>query len=131
MSHGHHDDEKMYQSWVEVLGWMKEFASEHNATFEKESDFPDFIYRMERAYDLPTTVMAASLSDRRGEPFLTASISPRHAEMKHVELRVPGGQIHYHAHYVEGKGLALEGKIALTKAKLFSIAERANTALAR
>jgi NADH-quinone oxidoreductase chain 15 len=131
MSHGNHHDEQLYQSWVELLGWMQEYARENKVSFVKESDFPDFIYRMERAYDVPTTTMAASISDGRGEPFLFASVSARHAEMKHVELRIPGGQVHYHAHFVEGKGLALEGKIALTKAKLYSIAERANTALAR
>lgn len=130
-AHDHHHDEMLYKAWVQVLEWMQQYAAENGVQFTKESDFPDFIYRMERPYEIPTTVMAASLSDGRGEPFLLASVSPRHAELKHLSFRVPGGHIHYHAHWEEGKGLALEGKIPLTKERLYGMADRAKTALAR
>lgn len=83
-AHDHHHDEMLYQAWVQVIEWMKEYAAEKGVQFSKESDFPDFIYRMERPYDLPTTMMAVSLSDERGEPFFFASVSPRHAKLKHV-----------------------------------------------
>lgn len=129
-AHDHHD-EMLYKSWVQVLDWMREYAADKGAGFVKESDFPDFIYRMERPYEVPTTIAVASLSDERGEPFLMAAVSPRHAELKHISFRVPGGQVHYHAHWEEGKGLALEGKIAVTKEKLYSMADRARSALAR
>lgn len=131
MSAPDHHDEMLYQSWVQVIQWMKEYAAEKGVRFEKESDFPDFIYRMERPYEVPTTIMAASLSDERGEPFFFASVSPRHAELKHVAFRIPGGHVHYHAHWEEGKGLALEGKFTVTREKLYSMADRARLALAR
>lgn len=126
----YHHDELLYQAWVQVLDWMRQYAQEKNCRFEKESDFPDFIYRMERPYELPTTIMAASLSDHRGEPFLTAEVSPRHADLKRIGFRVPGAQIHWHAHYHQPQGLLLDGKLALSKEKLFQMADRASQALA-
>jgi len=131
VAHNHQHDEMLYQAWVQVMEWMKEYASEKGVQFTKESDFPDFIYRMERPYELPTTIMAASLSDERGEPFFFASVSPRHAELKHVAFRVPGGHVHYHAHWEDGRGLVLEGKFPLTKERLFQMADRAKNALAK
>ena len=129
--HDHHHDEMLYKAWVQVLDWMKGYAAEKGVQFTKESDFPDFIYRMERPYEIPTTVMAVSISDARGDPFFLASVSPRHAELKHISFQVPGGHIHYHAHWEEGKGLVLEGKIPVTKEKLYTMADRARKALAR
>lgn len=130
-AHDHHHDEMLYQAWVQVIEWMKEYAAEKGVQFSKESDFPDFIYRMERPYELPTTMMAVSLSDERGEPFFFASVSPRHAKLKHVAFRVPGGHVHYHAHWEDGKGLVLEGKFSLTKEKLYQMADRARAALVK
>lgn len=132
MSSGHDQhDEMLYQAWVQVLEWMQQYAALKGVRFEKESDFPDFIYRMERPYEVPTTIMAASLSDEQGEPFFFASVSPRHAELKHVAFRIPGGHVHYHAHWEEGKGLALEGKFAFTKERFYSMADRARAALTK
>lgn len=130
-AHDHHHDEMLYQAWVQVIEWMKEYATEKGVQFSKESDFPDFIYRMERPYELPTTMMAVSLSDERGEPFFFASISPRHAKLKHIAFRIPGGHVHHHAHWEDGKGLVLGGKFPLTKEKLHQLADRARTALVR
>jgi hypothetical protein len=69
-------ERELYEAWVELLGWMREYAREKGVRFEKEADFPDFIYRMERPYDLPTTIMTASLSDALGEPFLLGRCLP-------------------------------------------------------
>jgi hypothetical protein len=127
----HHHDEMLYKSWVQILEWMRQYAAENGVQFTKESDFPDFIYRMERPYELPTTIMAASLSDGRGEPFFFASVSPRHAKLKHIAFRVPGGHIHHHAHWEDGKGLVLEGKFPVTRERLCQMADRARVAVAR
>jgi hypothetical protein len=123
-----HHDEQLYRSWLELIGWMRGYATEKGVRFEKEADFPDFIYRMERPYEVPTTIMSASLSDGRGEPFLICSVSPRHVEMKHIALRVPGGHIHWHAHH-DGKHL-VAGKIALSHERFVQMADRAYQALA-
>ncbi|MEJ2289801.1 MAG: NADH-quinone oxidoreductase subunit 15 [Deinococcales bacterium] len=51
-------DGAFYQAWATLLQWMRDYAAEReDARFEKEADFADYIYRMERPYDLPTTVM--------------------------------------------------------------------------
>ncbi|MER3603305.1 MAG: NADH-quinone oxidoreductase, partial [Thermus sp.] len=65
---GYEHEKALYEAWVELLSWMRAYAKEKGVRFEKEADFPDFIYRMERPYDLPTTIMTASLSDALGEP---------------------------------------------------------------
>lgn len=78
-------DKAFYAAWAELLGWMREVAeAREGVRFEKEGDFPDYIYRMERPYDLPTTVMSASLSLPDGRPVLLAYASPRHAVFKEV-----------------------------------------------
>ncbi|AEB11514.1 NADH-quinone oxidoreductase subunit 15 [Marinithermus hydrothermalis] len=123
MSENH--DKALYEAWVEVLDWLKAYAVERGVRFEWEADFPDYIYRMHRPYDLPTRVMTVSLSDERGEPFFLADVSPRHAKLKQISFRVPGGHLHWHAHYEEGRGLVLGGKIPLTKEKLYQLADRA------
>jgi len=115
-------ERELYEAWVELLSWMREYAQAKGVRFEKEADFPDFIYRMERPYDLPTTIMTASLSDGLGEPFLLADVSPRHAKLKRIGL-------HLHAQYEPGKGL-VTGKIPLTKERFFALADRAREALA-
>lgn len=128
MSAGHSHDQLLYKAWVELLGWMRDYANDKGVLFEKESDFPDFIYRMERPYELPTTVMAVSLSDHQGTPFFLAEVSPRHAQLKRIGLRVPAAHLHWHAHWEEGHGLVLGGKLPLNKAKLYQLADRAREA---
>lgn len=73
MSHAH--DSALYAQWVELLGWLEAEAATRGLGFEKVADFPDYIYRMERPYDLPTTVMSVSLSDQ-GQPLLVAGSAP-------------------------------------------------------
>jgi hypothetical protein len=118
-------EEQIYQAWVEILSWMRAYAQEHGVRFEKESDFPDFIYRMERPYDLPTTIMAASISDSRGEPLFLAEISPRHAELKRIAFRVPGAHTEWEATWDAERGLLLEGKLPLSRERLYQMIDRA------
>ena len=81
------NDTAFYAAWAELLDWMRAIADETDGIrFEKEGDFPDYIYRMERPYDLPTTVMSASLSLPDGRPVVLAYASPRHAVFKEVVL---------------------------------------------
>ncbi|MGQ9510744.1 MAG: NADH-quinone oxidoreductase subunit 15 [Thermaceae bacterium] len=126
---GHADDRALYEAWAELLAWMREYAKAKDVRFEKEADFPDFIYRMDRPYDLPTTIMTASLSDALGEPFLLAEVSPRHAKLKRIGLRFPRAHTHLHVHYEPGKGL-VTGRVPLTKERFFRMADTARQALA-
>ena len=103
---------------------IEDYAAERDvARFEKEADFTDYIYRMERPYDLPTTVMSASLSDASGEPVLLVNASPRKAVFKEVVLHP------YESHAYrkltlgpDGEGLA-EGKRVFTKQMLYRLAD--------
>jgi len=78
-------DKAFYDAWAKLLTWMREIADAREGVhFEKEADFPDYIYRMERPYDLPTTVMSASLSLPDGRPIVLVNASPRHAVFKEI-----------------------------------------------
>lgn len=123
----HLPDSALYTQWVELLGWLDEEARARGLTFGKVADFPDYIYRMERPYDLPTTVMSVNLS-ADGQPVLVAAVSPRHADLKAVSLRLMGGSKHWHLH-AGTRGL-LEGKRPFTRERLAIIlngAERGMT----
>jgi hypothetical protein len=112
-------DKAFYAAWAELVQWMREIADARDGVrFEKEGDFPDYIYRMERPYDLPTTVMSASLSLPDGRPVLLANASPRHVVFKEVVLH----PVDSHAYRTlslakDGQGLA-EGKRPFTRAQL-------------
>ena len=79
-------DRAFYAAWNELLGWTRAFAERRDdAVFVKIADFPDYIYRMERPYDLPVIIMSACLArprDRR--PVLMLNASPRQAVFKEV-----------------------------------------------
>lgn len=94
----HAQDERLYTQWVELLGWLEAEASTRGLGFEKVADFPDYIYRMERPYDLPTTVMSVALTVG-GQPLLLAAVSPRHVDLKGISLRLMGGSKHWHLEY--------------------------------
>ena len=111
----HASDSALYAQWVELLGWLQEEAAARGLSFEKVADFPDYIYRMERPYELPTTVMSVSLS-AGGQPQMVAAVSPRHADLKAVSLRLMGGSKHWHLH--AGDGGLLEGKRPFTRERL-------------
>ena len=117
-------DKAFYQAWKELLDWMKEYAGNHEAAmFEKEADFPDYIYRMERPYDLPTTVMSASLSDNQGNPVLLISASPRHALFKEVTLHPFESHSYRKLSYSPEKTALVESKRVFTKTMLFELAD--------
>ncbi len=110
---------KLYGQWVELMNWMGEYAKNNNLRFDKESDFTDYIYRMERDYDLPTTVQSVSLGLPDGTPIMLASVSPRHEPIKGIHLRLMGAHQAWHLH--EHDGHLLEGKRAFSKERLFGI----------
>ncbi len=113
-----------YVSWAELLGWMQEYADgKDKAMFEKEADFPDYIYRMERPFDLPTTIMSASLSDNDGNPVLMLSASPRHAVFKEAVLHPFESHTYRKLKYSEDKKGLVEGKRLLTRQMLFDLAD--------
>ncbi|MEF2279482.1 NADH-quinone oxidoreductase subunit 15 [Deinococcus sp. YIM 134068] len=111
----HATDGQLYAQWVELLGWLEAEAAARGLAFQKVADFPDYIYRMERPYDLPTTVMSVALTTG-GQPLLVAAASPRHVDLKGVSLRLMGGSKHWHLH--AGQRGLLEGKRPFTRERL-------------
>ena len=117
-----HSDFAIYDRWLEVLGWMQQYAAKHGLRFDKESDFTQYIYRMEREYSLPTTVQSVSLGAPDGKALLIASVSPLHEPLKAIELRLLGGARHWHLH--EHDGHLLEGKRVFDRLKLELLLEK-------
>lgn len=118
-------DMAFYAAWHELLGWMREYASTREGViFEKEADFPDYIYRMERPYDLPTTVMSASLSDPEGNPVLLLNASPRHTVFKEIVLHPFDSHTYRKLKWSPNKGALTEGKRVFTKEMLFELSDR-------
>jgi NADH-quinone oxidoreductase chain 15 len=117
MSTHAHSDAALYTSWLTLLDWLTEEAAARGLFLTKVADFPDYIYRMERPYDLPTTTMSVSLGRQEdGQALLLASVSPRHVDLKGVSLRLMGGSKHWHLH--AGDSGLLEGKRPFTRARL-------------
>jgi hypothetical protein len=118
----HVSDTVFYQQWVQLLEWMREWAQEKGFRFDKESDFTQYIYRMERDYSLPTTVQSASVGMNDGTAVVIASVSPPQDPLKGIHLRVMGGHLEFHLH--AGENGLLEGKRAFGKERLGLILER-------
>ena len=117
-------DMAVYRAWAELLDWLREYAEgKEGVIFEKEADFPDYIYRMERPYDLPTIIMSASLSDTEGHPVLMVSASPRHAVFKEVTLHPFESHTYRKLTYSPEANALVEGKRPFTKAMLFKLAD--------
>lgn len=117
-------DTAFYEAWNKVLGWMREYADKHaHARFEKEADFPDYIYRMERPFDLPTTIMSASLSTLSGSPVLLINASPRHALFKEIVLHPFESHAYRTLTYSPDKRALTEGKRIFTREMLFRLAD--------
>ncbi|MBS3968231.1 MAG: NADH-quinone oxidoreductase subunit 15 [Truepera sp.] len=118
-------DKAFYHAWSELLSWLREYAEAHEGViFEKEADFPDYIYRMERPYDLPTTVMSASLSLPDGKPVLLVSASPRHALFKEVILHPFESHVYRKLTYNPELSALAEGKRPFSKERLVELADR-------
>ncbi len=116
------NDFAIYERWLELMSWLQEYAKSHNLRFDKESDFTQYIYRMEREYTLPTTVQSVSLGLENGKPIFIASVSPLHEPLKHISLRLLGGARHWHLH--EHDGHLLEGKRVFDRLKLTGLLEQ-------
>ena len=117
-------DNALYRSWLTLLGWLDDEATKRGLLLTKVADFPDYIYRMERPYDLPTTTMSVSLNrpapdGSAGQALIVAAVSPRHVSLGGVSLRVMGGSKHWHFHAHHGE--LQEGKRAFTRERLGSI----------
>lgn len=119
-------DLDFYNAWNNLLNDMRDYANGHvhkGVIFEKEADFPDYIYRMERPYDLPTTIMSASLSDHEGHPVLMVNASPRHALFKEIILHPFQSHTYRKLKYSPEKKALVEGKRPFTKEMLFALAD--------
>ncbi len=120
-------DEKsqaFYRAWAELLEWMREYAAANEGVdFVKQADFTDYIYRMARHYDLPTTIMSASLSNPSDQPILLVSASQRASVFKEVVLHPFESHIYRKLTLAkDGAGLA-EGARKFTKEMLFTLAD--------
>lgn len=111
----HASDAQLYAQWTTLLSWLQEEAHSRGLGFEKVADFPDYVYRMERPYDLDTTIMSVSISEA-GKAVMMAAVSPRHVDLKHVSIRLMGGSKHWHLH--AGEEYLLEGKRPFTHERL-------------
>jgi NADH-quinone oxidoreductase chain 15 len=118
----HANDAKLYTQWVELLGWLSDYATRNKLRFDKESDFTKYIYRMERDYALPTTIQAVSLGLPDGTPIILASVSPLHEPLKSIHMRLMGAHQEWHLHAGD-QGL-LEGKRAFAQVRLNTILDR-------
>jgi hypothetical protein len=118
-------DLAFYRAWAELVEWMRdEAAARPEVEFVKQADFPDYIYRMERPYDLPTIVMHVSLSRPGGAPVLMVSASPRHAVFKEVVVHPFDSHVHRRLTLTpDGAGL-VEGRRAFTREVLSTLVDR-------
>lgn len=119
------DQQVFYAAWAELLEWLREYATNSNGAvqFVKQADFTDYIYRMEREYDLPVTIMAASLSTSADEMVLYVTASPRHALFKEIVVHPFGSHV-YRSLTIgkDGKSLS-EGPRVFTKQMLFDLVD--------
>ena len=128
MSHPHgtahtaEDDARLYAQWVELIGWLGDYAAEKGLRLDKESDFTSYIYRMERPFTLPTTVQTVSLGLPDATPVLIASVSPPVEPLKSIHLRLLGGHQTWHLH--AGEHGLMEGRRPFTRERLRAIADR-------
>jgi len=110
-------DTAFYRAWNALLMEMRAYADARaDVIFQKEADFPDYIYRMERPYDLPTIVMSASLSRPDGYPVLMLNASPRHAIFKEVVVHP------YESHTYRKLKLANDGVSLAEGSRHFDVA---------
>lgn len=117
-------DRAFYAAWAELLQWMRDYAAaREGVSFTKEADFTDYIYRMERPYDLPTTIMVASLSTPDGKPVLMVNASQRASVFKEVVLHPYDSHVYRKLVLApDGAGLA-EGRRLFTNAMLEELAD--------
>ncbi len=118
----HGNDFTIYDRWLETMQWLRQFAEARGLRFDKESDFTSYIYRMERDYQLPTTVQSVSIGLPDGKAVFVASVSPPQEPLKGIEFRVLGGARQWHLH--EHDGHLLEGKRKFDQTKVNALLEQ-------
>ncbi len=113
-----------YRAWTELLEWLREYAAANDGVkFVKQADFTDYIYRMARPYDLPTTILSASLSTPEDHPVLFVSASQRADVFKKVVLHPFDSHVYRNLKLApDGVNLA-EGPRIFTKEMLFELAD--------
>lgn len=117
-------DRKFFAAWTELLRWTQEYAVERQVQYVKLADYTDYIYRMARPYDLPTTTMSASLADARGQSVLIVTSSQRADVFKEVIVHPADSRNHRHLTLAaDGVHLA-EGTRIFTREMLFELADR-------
>jgi hypothetical protein len=118
-------DKAFYRAWAALLDEMRAYASERDdVIFQKEADFPDYIYRMERPYELPTIVMSASLSRPDGHPVLMLNASPRHAVFKEIVVHPYESHVYRKLTLAEGGHGLTEGPRPFDGARLRALADQ-------
>ncbi len=120
-------DRKFFAAWTELLRWTQEYAVEREGEgvqYVKLADYTDYIYRMARPYDLPTTTMSASLADARGQAVLILTSSQRADVFKEVIVHPADSRNHRHLTLApDGVHLA-EGTRIFTREMLFDLADK-------
>jgi hypothetical protein len=118
-------DRAFYGAWKELLDWMRDYAAKRKGAFYKmEADFPDYIYRMERPYDLPVITMVASLTRADGHPVLMVSASPRHAVFKEITLHPYDSHVYRRIKWSpQQNALVEEGKRPFTREMVEHLAD--------
>lgn len=117
-------DKAFYDAWTKILDWMREYAASHEGVeFVKQGDFPDYIYRMERPYDLPTTVMSASLSDLEGNPVLLLYASPRTVIFKEIVVHPFATHVYRKLKLGPDGASMVEGKRVFDRDRLLALAD--------
>lgn len=103
------EDGAFYEAWRDMLEWMRAYAGAREGVFYKtEADFPDYIYRMERPYDLPVITMTASLNRENGHPVVLVSASPRHTVFKEITLHPFDSHVYRKLKWSPPKGSLVE-----------------------
>lgn len=118
-------DLAFYRAWADLLDAMRAYADgRDDVIFQKEADFPDYIYRMARPYGLPTTVMSASLSRPDGYPVLMLNASPRHAVFKEVVVHPYESHVYRKLTLAREGGGLVEGSRPFDAARLRALADQ-------
>jgi hypothetical protein len=117
-------DQAFYRAWAALLDEMRAYASERDdVIFRREADFPDYIYRMERPYDLPTIVMTASLARPDGHPVIMLNASPRHTVFKEIVVHPYESHVYRRLTLADDGGGLREGPRAFDGARLRALAD--------
>jgi hypothetical protein len=112
-------DLAFYRTWATLLEWLHaEADARPGLTLVKQADFPDYIYRMERPYDLPTIVQSVTIARADDRPVLMVSASPRHTVFKEVVLHPFDSHVYRRLSLAESGDAFAEGRRVFTREML-------------